>query len=124
MKKVLIIPKLNIQDNLAKYQCSEGHNATSDGCSLLLDQMQDGYDGDQVLLVVTRAIGTNLEPGSVGKIDLDLYCFPLLEKIGQGNIWDGRLNGRRAFLALSILDAFQWGLEICAHSALPEQSLQ
>ncbi len=45
-------------------------------------------------------------------------------KISRGNIRDGWPNGRRALLALGILEAFQWGLEVGTHDVLPEQSLQ
>ncbi len=82
--------------------------------------MQDGNDVEQILLVVTRAVGRHLELGSVWKLDLDLFCFPLLEKISRGNIWDGRSSGRRARLVFNVLEAFRQGHEVRAHSALPE----
>jgi hypothetical protein len=92
-------------------------------CSLLLNQMQDGNDVDQILLVVTRAVGRHLELGSVRKLNLYLFRFPLLKKISRGNIRDGPPNGRRALLAFNVLEAFRRGLEVRAHSKLPEQSL-
>jgi hypothetical protein len=53
-----------------------------------------------------------------------LIVFPLLVKISQGNIRDGRPSGWRALLAFCVLKAFQRGLEVHAHSRLPEWSLQ
>jgi hypothetical protein len=86
--------------------------------------MQDGIDMDLIFLVVARAVGRHLEPGSVRKLDLDLLCFPLLKKISWGTICDGLPNRRHALLAFDILEAFWQGPEVRTHRALPERSLQ
>ncbi len=73
--------------------------------------------------LLRRAIGRHLEPGFIKKLDLDLFRFPLFEKIGRGNIRDGWPNGRPALLAFIVLEAFWRGLEVRAHGTLPERSL-
>ncbi len=86
--------------------------------------MQNGDDVDKILLVVARAKGRHLELSPIRKFNLDLLGLPLLKKISRGNIRNGRPNGRRALLALGVLEAFWQGLEVQTHGVLPEQSLQ
>ncbi len=105
------------------HHCCKGFLHFS-SCSLLLDQSQNGDDVDKIFLVFPRAVCGHLELRPVRKFNLDLFRFPLLEKISWGNIWDGRPNGRRALLALGVLEAFRQGLEVGTHGVLPDRSLQ
>ncbi len=79
---------------------------------------------NEIFLVVTSSVGGHLELSSIGEIDLDLFCFPLLMKISRGNEWDRRPNRQCALLALGVSQAFRQGFEVCAHSKLLERSLQ
>jgi hypothetical protein len=79
---------------------------------------------DEIFLVVPRAVGRHPKLCPIGKFNLDLFHFLLLKKISQGNIWDGRPNGRRALLALGVLEGLRRGLEVRTHGILPEQSLR
>ncbi len=80
-------------------------------CSFLLDQSQNGNDGDEVFLVVSRAVGGHLELRPVRMFNLDLLGLPLFVKISWGNIRDGWPHKQLALLVFGIFQVFWRGLE-------------